>query len=818
MQTDLRSTLLFRLLTIVAVLLLAVRVGAQNAPEGNTTEATALVSTFTYQGYLEQNAIPVTATCDFQFSLYDALAGGVQIGSTLTRTNIVVSGGIFTVQLDFGATAFNGQDRYLAISARCPAGTGSYTPLTPRQPITPAPYSMYAIRSAWAGLVGIPEGFADGIDNTGLDWALLGNAGTNPAANFLGTTDNQPLELRVNNTRVMRYEPNVTSPNIIGGYSGNSITAGVVGGTIGGGGLASSTNIVTDDYGTVAGGRDNQAGDGAGTTADRLYSTVGGGFSNTASGQTATIAGGSANNASGQQATIGGGIAHIASGLRSTIGGGASNDATAQGATVDGGEDNLASGTFAVVGGGSDNIAGGPFSVIGGGSNNEALGQFATIGGGTSNQTFDDYSTIGGGDDNQAGNNAGTTADRAYATVSGGTTNIASGAYSTIGGGRLNTVSDADSVVAGGAGNTVSAPFGTVGGGGMTTEGNTATGNRVTDRYGTVSGGGSNQAGNAAGTTVDSQYATVSGGVNNTASGAESTVGGGTGNTASGEAASVAGGDTNTASGTYAVVGGGQNNSATTQGATVGGGFSNTASALYSTVPGGLSNTAGGIYSFAAGRRAIADDAGAFVWGDNTNADVNSPTSNSFTLRASGGIFLYTNATLTAGVQVAAGGSSWSVISDRSMKENLEQVDAEAVLDALVAIPVSTWNYISQDETIRHMGVMAQDFYAAFGVGEDDRHITTIDADGVAFAAIQGLYNVVQEQNAQLVDQEEAIAALQAHNTQLEARLSALEGLVQPETGTLLPWALLTLACGISLRLPKILGALNQRQQTGDLG
>ncbi len=63
-----------------------------------------------------------------------------------------------------------------------------------------------------------------------------------------------------------------------------------------------------------------------------------------------------------------------------------------------------------------------------------------------------------------------------------------------------------------------------------------------------------------------------------------------------------------------------------------------------------------------------------------------------------------------------------------------------------------TWNYRSQDAAIRHIGPVAQDFYAAFGVGEDDRHISTIDADGVALAAIQGLYQVVQQKETRIAD------------------------------------------------------------------
>jgi len=116
-------------------------------------------------------------------------------------------------------------------------------------------------------------------------WKLDGNSGTTAGSNFLGTSDNQALELKVNNRRALRLEPNATSPNIIGGYNGNSVTAGF-GATIGGGGQsgAGSNNRVTDNYGTVGGGAGNQAGDAAGATSDRTYATVAGGFENTASG------------------------------------------------------------------------------------------------------------------------------------------------------------------------------------------------------------------------------------------------------------------------------------------------------------------------------------------------------------------------------------------------------------------------------------------------------------------------------------------------------------------------------------------------------
>ncbi|MHC4499373.1 MAG: hypothetical protein ACYS21_09715 [Planctomycetota bacterium] len=156
-------------------------------------------------------------------------------------------------------------------------------------------------------------------------------------------------------------------------------------------------------------------------------------------------------------------------------------------------------------------------------------------------------------------------------------------------------------------------------------ESNTATANHVT-----VGGGYGNSA--------SAWGATVGGGLSNSTSGDQATVGGGKYNEASNNTATVGGGENDTASGYGATVGGGKNNTASGTRATVGGGDGNTASAAGATVPGGLLNTAGGLYSFAAGRRAKANHAGAFVWGDQTNADFASTGADQFLIRASGGV------------------------------------------------------------------------------------------------------------------------------------------------------------------------------------
>jgi len=162
-------------------------------------------------------------------------------------------------------------------------------------------------------------------------------------------------------------------------------------------------------------------------------------------------------------------------------------------------------------------------------------------------------------------------------------------------------------------------------------------------------------------------------------------------------------------------------------------------------IPGGNNNLATN-RAFAAGTRAKANHSGAFVWGDATGADVTSTNVNSVTMRASGGYRLFSDGSLVSGVYLATGGSAWTVISDRNAKENFSRVDSRAVLEKVAALPVTTWNYKSQTNGVRHIGPVAQDFKAAFGVGESDTGITTIDADGVALAAIQGLNQKLEEQ------------------------------------------------------------------------
>lgn len=148
-------------------------------------------------------------------------------------------------------------------------------------------------------------------------------------------------------------------------------------------------------------------------------------------------------------------------------------------------------------------------------------------------------------------------------------------------------------------------------------------------------------------------------------------------------------------------------------------------------------------------------------------------------MRATGGVRFVSavdsNNNNTAGVSLAAGGSAWSSISDRAAKANFKPVDSEEIVKGLAAIRVETWNYKSQDPSIRHIGPMPQDFKAAFKVGEDDKHITTIDSEGVAVAAIQGLYKMMREKDAEIAAQRAQLKSVREQVRALQSKQATLE-------------------------------------------
>lgn len=125
---------------------------------------------FTYQGKLDLSGSPVNGTADFQFKLFGVLSGGAQIGSTVSVNNVTVTDGGFTVSLDFGATAFEaGDERWLELVVRSPAGSGSFVTLTPRQEITASPFTLKAR--------GVDGHSLDAADGSPVDALVVDNAG-----------------------------------------------------------------------------------------------------------------------------------------------------------------------------------------------------------------------------------------------------------------------------------------------------------------------------------------------------------------------------------------------------------------------------------------------------------------------------------------------------------------------------------------------------------------------------------------------------------------------------------------------------------------
>jgi hypothetical protein len=295
--------------------------------------ARAQGTAFTYQGQLNSGTNPANGIYDLRLLIYDSSTGGNVLAGPVTNTAVAVTNGLFTTIMDFGAGVFTGSSNWLHIGVRTNGG-GSFTPLSPRQELTPTPYAVFAEGASAGGLSGtIPAASLSGTysspvtlsnvsnsfsgNGTGLTnvnasllgglaassfWQTTGNAGTAAGVNFVGTTDNQPLQLRSDNATGLQLQyvsrssgegpsfRTAESMNIVGGYGGNTVASNVIGATIAGGGelsgsyvfLTPSPNIVNGDFGAVGGGNFNTAG---------LYATVPGGFDNIATGDGSFAAG-----------------------------------------------------------------------------------------------------------------------------------------------------------------------------------------------------------------------------------------------------------------------------------------------------------------------------------------------------------------------------------------------------------------------------------------------------------------------------------------------------------------------------------------------
>jgi hypothetical protein len=173
---------------------------------------------------------------------------------------------------------------------------------------------------------------------------------------------------------------------------------------------------------------------------------------------------------------------------------------------------------------------------------------------------------------------------------------------------------------------------------------------------------------------------------------------------------------------------------------------------------------AGGGGSVVLGSDAVANaaSAGSFIFGDrSTETDIISSAPNQFNVRAAGGYGFYTNAALTTGIELHSNASQWSFLSDVNSKELFRDLDHEDLLAKLARLPVQEWSYKAQGASIRHVGPTAQDFRAAFGLGEDEIRIGSLDLDGINLAMAKAL--------------EARTRDLMRENEELRARLDRLE-------------------------------------------
>ncbi len=280
---------------------------------------------FTYQGRLNDGNNPANGNYDFRLLLYDASTAGNVLAGPVTNVDVTVSNGLFTMLIDLGPGVFTGGSNWLHLGVRT-NGSGAFTALSPRQQLTPTPYAIFAEGADASGLTGtLPMSSLSGaysgalsFNNAGNSftgngaglanvnavllgglaasnfWQTSGNAGTVGGVNFIGTTDNQPLQLRSDNEPgfQIQYEGRSTgfpiffstyTMNVVGGYWGNTVSNSAIGATIAGGGeLAGATfpltpypNVVNGDFGTIGGGYANLAG---------AEATVPGGYENVATG------------------------------------------------------------------------------------------------------------------------------------------------------------------------------------------------------------------------------------------------------------------------------------------------------------------------------------------------------------------------------------------------------------------------------------------------------------------------------------------------------------------------------------------------------
>lgn len=376
-----------------------------------------------------------------------------------------------------------------------------------------------------------------------------------------------------------------------------------------------------------------------------------------------------------------------------------------------------------------NNTASGGDSFIGGGTGNTSTGTNGFIGGGLNNTSAGANSGIIAGEYNSIGTGA------TNSLIGGGEQNNIQSSYSVIYAGEYNKIdSDANnSFIASGRYNYINASYSAIGSG----ESNTINSN---SNYSYIGAGKTNVI------SANSPYSSIHNGWNNTiaSSSSYSVIGAGEYNDVNGSYSFVGAGYDNNITGSYSSIFAGRDNNLTGNYSTIGAGRENIVNGNHALVL-GYQSTASANNTVVFGRKATSSHEGSFVFADGNNAAVSSSTTNQMTMRYTDEISFYTNSGSSVGARLNGGNSSWSTISDRSLKENILTLNPKLILEKLNKLNIFSWSYIGYgDKGIRNYGPMAQDFYELFGedgIGQigTDKTITFYDLSSVGILGVQAL-------------------------------------------------------------------------------